>query len=374
MSHLTKLARRFKSHFQGHQIREGGGDAERREWAPLHGTVANGSYEPDLRDKLMSAWFRGLRSGNGITARTALCLLLVVSVFGEMGSARAATESPARLFAASALAFRTVALGGEASAMSVLSAIPGAATVPDEIQPALWGLFFENAIVKLGRLQSSVPVALYFNPLLDVALFTLWRRQGDAYVVQRARVLPGERLDGSGGPVSLFPAWIATKSSPPAALARITAQRLEQFDRRHPAKARAPGRAKSTFAAAAANARDAVARLAWNVAQRSAWTDAGQPWLGPTLSRIEDALNTGDAASLTALAPETDTGTAAAFAELPRGIVERLSLDMVLGATENGRLLVGSVPEEGGVYIFATCRMADGVCELRRLALLSVVE
>lgn len=347
---------------------------ERREWAPLHGTAANGSYKPDLRDNLMSAWFRELGSGNGITARTALCLLLVVSVFGEMGSARAATESPARLFAASALAFRAAALGGETSAMSVLSTMPGAATVPNEVRPVLWGLFFENAIVKLGRLQSSVPVALYFNPLLDVALFTLWRRQEDAYVVQRARVLPGERLDGSGGPVSLFPEWIGTKSSPPTALARITAQRLEQFDRRHPAKARVPGRAKSTFAAAAANTRDAVARLAWNAAQRSAWTDAAQPWLVPTLRRIEDALNTGDAASLTALAPETDAGTAAAFSELPRGFVERLSLDMVLGAAENGRLLVGSVPEEGGVYIFATCRLADDVCELRRLALLSVVE
>ena len=258
--------------------------------------------------------------------------------------------------------------------MSVLSTMPEAKTVSGELLPALWGPFFENAIIKLGRLNASVPVALYFNPLLDVALFTLWRRQGDAYVVHKARLLPGERLDGSGGPISLFPAWIATKSSPLAALARITADRVEQFGRRHPAEASLPGRAMSTFADAAANAREAMARLAWNAAQRSVWADAGLPWLEATLSKVEDALNSGDAASLIALAPETDTGTAAALAQLPRGFVQRLSLNMVLGATENGRLLVGSVPEEGGVYVFAACQMADGVCELRRFALLSVTE
>ena len=258
--------------------------------------------------------------------------------------------------------------------MSVLSTMPGSNTVPGELLAALWGPFFENAIVKLGRLKASVPAALYFNPLLDVGLFTLWRRLGDTYVVHRARVLPGERLDGPGDPVSLLPEWIATKSSPTAALARISAERLERFDRRHPAEAQAAGRAVSTFADAAANARDAMARLAWNAAQRSVWTDARLQWLGATLNEIEDALNSGDAASLTSVAPETDAGTAAALAQLPQAFVERLSLDMVLGAAENDRLLVGSVPEEGGVYVFAACRMADGACELRRFALLSVTE
>ncbi|MDE0005391.1 MAG: hypothetical protein OXQ29_22090 [Rhodospirillaceae bacterium] len=300
--------------------------------------------------------------------------MILFPAFGEMGSARAATDSPARLFAASALAFQTAGLAGESSAMSVLSAMPGTATVPGEVIPALWRPFFENAVVKLGRLNASVPVALYFNPLLDVALFTLWRRQGDDYVVRKARVLPGERLDEPGGPVSLFPVWIATKSSPPVALVRIAAQRLERFAMRHPAEDKLPGRTVSTFADAAANARVALARLAWNAAQRSVWTDEGLPWLAATLSTIEDALNTGDAASLTALAPETDAGTAAALAQLPPAFVERLSLDMVLGGAGNGHLLVGSVPEEGGVYVLAACRMTDGVCELRRLAVLSVVE
>lgn len=334
-----------------------------------------GNGKPGLRDNPMPARFRRRRSGNGIAARTALCLLIVSTLGGlGPGPAIAATESPARLFAASALAFRTAGLAGEASAMSVLSAVPGAAVVPREALPALWGPFFENAVVRLGRLNASVPVALYFNPLLDVALFTLWRHSGEAYAVNRARLLPGERLDGPEKPVSLFPAWIAAKSSPPPALARIAAERLERFGRRHPAEALAPGRTVATFADAAANARHAISRLAWNAAQRSVWTDAGLPWLGPALDKVEEALNSRDAASLTSLAPETDAGTAAALAQLPPAFTERLSLDMVLGAAENSFLLIGSVPEEGGLYVFAACRMAATACELRRLALLSAVE
>jgi len=147
-----------------------------------------------------------------------------------------------------------------------------------------------------------------------------------------------------------------------------------QFGRHHPAEAQAPGRAMSTFADAAANAREAMARLSWNATQRSVWVDTGLPWLDAMLNKVEGALSSGDTASLTAAAPETDAGTAAALAQMPRGFVERLSLDMVLGAAENGRLLVGSIPEEGGVYVLAACQMVDGVCELRRFALLSVTE
>ena len=327
-----------------------------------------------LRCTALSARLRRSRAGSGITARTALLLFLAFSAFGEEESVHSAAELPARLFAASALAFRTAGLAGEEAAMSVLSAMPGTAVVPDEVLPALWGPFFENAIVKLGRLNASVPVALYFNPLLDVALFTLWRRQGDAYIVHTARVLPGERLDGPGGPVSLFPVWIGEESSPPAALARIAAERLERFRRHHPADAQTPGRTMSTFADAAANARGAMARLAWNAAQRSVWTNASLPWLDATLSAIETALNSGDAALLAVTAPETDAEMAAALAQLPRDFVDRLHLDMVLGVAENGRLLVGSIPEDGGVYVFAACQVADGMCELRRIALLSVVD
>ena len=64
----------------------------------------------------------------------------------------------------------------------------------DEALPALWRPFFANAVVQLGRAPSPAPVALYYNPLLDVAVTTLWEKQDGGYRVVWARALPGERL------------------------------------------------------------------------------------------------------------------------------------------------------------------------------------
>ena len=256
--------------------------------------------------------------------------------------------------------------------MAVLSEMPGAATASGDILPALWGLFFENAMVKLGRLNAAVPAAMYYNPLLDVALFTLWRHQGDAYAVYRTRALPGERLQEPRAAVSLFPAWIRTDAPPMETLASITNSRLAAFRRQHPPDADEAGRTSASFADAAANTRDVLARLAWNTAQRLEWAEAGLPWLEAVLPEIEKALYAHDAGRLLAAAPETDPETAAALAQLPAGFIERLSLDMVLGAGRSGYLLVGSVPEEGGIYVFAACQLEGDRCALRRLALLSL--
>ena len=256
--------------------------------------------------------------------------------------------------------------------MAVLSEMPGAAAASDDILPALWGAFFENAMVKLGRLDAVVPAALYYNPLLDVALLTLWRRQGDAYALYRARALPGERLQEPDTAVSLFPAWIGTDASPIETLVNIAGGRLAAFRRQHPLYTDEPGRATTSFADAAANTRDVLARLAWNTAQRLRWTEAGLPWLEASLVEVERALAVGDAGRLLAVAPETDAETAAELADLPADFIERLSLDMVLGGSGTDYLLIGSVPEDGGVYVFVACRLFGDRCALRRFALLSV--
>ena len=64
--------------------------------------------------------------------------------------------------------------------------------------PVLWTPFFENVIVKLGRVQSDAPVALYYNPLLDIALFTVWERRQTQYRVTSIRALPGVTSGRSG--------------------------------------------------------------------------------------------------------------------------------------------------------------------------------
>ena len=80
-------------------------------------------------------------------------------------------------------------------ATAVLAAMPGVAMVDAEMVPLLWSASFANAIVKLGRLRSPGPVALYYDPLHDVAVLTFWRREDGGWRVDSVRALPAERLE-----------------------------------------------------------------------------------------------------------------------------------------------------------------------------------
>ena len=298
----------------------------------------------------------------------AMAVLLVPS------PAYADDESAARLFAAHALALRSAAVTGEERATEVLATMPGAGMVAREMLPVLWSPSFANAIVKLGRLRSSGPAALYYDPLLDVAVLTLWTRGDEGYRVVSVRALPGERLAAPDAAVAIEPSWVSAKDGAVGALARTTTSRLDAFRHAHPVDAREPGHDAATFAAAAADLRALLPRLAWNAAQRARWTDEAQPWLRPALAAVEEALATRAPAALRAVAPGTDAQTAAALAALPAGFAAGLALDMVLEAGETDRLLIGSLAADGDVYVLALCRLEGGACALRRFMLVSLLE
>ena len=283
----------------------------------------------------------------------------------------AATEPPdPTRFAAQALALRTAAIEGTDAATTILATIPGSA--PAEALPGLWSPFFENAIVKLGRLRAPVPVALYYNPLLDIAIITDWEQRDGHYRVATIRVLPGERLADPKATVADQPAWIVA-DDPITTLARITATRLDTFRQTHPANAQdAAGRNGLTFAEAAANMRATLPRLLWNAAIRTQWTAETEPWLFPVLAQIDQALAAGTTTALTAAAPDTDTTIANAIAGLPAAFAANLTLDMVLPAGNQKRLLIGSMPDDGDVYLFVLCRMEGTDCALRRFMLSSL--
>lgn len=297
-----------------------------------------------------------------------LAALLAVA----LPASSSAAESSARLFAAHALALRTDGLAGEGAAAEVLATMPGAAAAGAS-PAALWGPFFANAVVQLGRLPSPAPVALYYNPLLDVAVFAQWEKQDGGYRVTSARALPGERLADPEAAVSPLPSWTAA-DGPVDALARATAARLDAFRNAHPAQSAESGRDAAAFAAAAADLRVALPRLVWNAVQSARWTEDAQPWLRPALAEVEAALAARSPAALVAAAPETDAETAAMLARLPADFAAGLMLDMVLEAQRDIRLLVGSLPEDGDVYVLALCRLAGGGCALRRFVLLALLE
>lgn len=285
-----------------------------------------------------------------------------------------AQESAARVFAAHALALRAAGVAGEARAAAVLADMPGAGMVPSETLPLLWGASFANAIVKLGRLGSPGPVALYYDPLLDVAVLAFWRREGEGWRVTSVRALPGERLAAPGAPAGIEPSWLSAESGAIGALTRTTAARLDAFRLAHPAGAREPARDEATFASAAADLRAVLPRLAWNAARRARWTDEALPWLGPALARVEQALASRDPAALSAAAPDTDAGTADALAGLPAGFAAGLALDMVVDAGGEDRLLIGSLPADGDIYVLVLCRLDGNDCALQRLVLASLLE
>ncbi len=287
-----------------------------------------------------------------------------------------AEDADARRFAAHVLAFRAAGVAGEGGALAVLEGLPGAAGA-GEAASVLWRPFFENAMVKLGRLRSPAPVALYYNPLLDVAVVTVWERHERGYGVAAARALPGERLAGEDAEAPFKPRWLAAEDGPVRALAALAEARLAAFSAAHPEEASEAAGHGATFAVAAADMRAAWPRLAWNALRRAEWA-AGRPhWLVPALARVEAALSARDATAIVKAAPGTDAATAETLAVLPPGFAAGLALDMVLNAGGAERMLIGSLLEDGDMYVLVLCGLgegAEGACALRRFVLISLSE
>ena len=273
-------------------------------------------------------------------------------------------------FAAHALALRAeIVAGGGAVA---LARIPGG--LSRDAPAALWPAFFENAMVAFGRLRSPAPATLYYNPLLDIAVTTIWERRGESWQVAAARLLPGERLDGGRGAVPSLPSWLAADDVPFEALSAAAVARLDAFHRAHPPEAAEAARPATTFAEDAADARAAQPRLIWHARERARWASGAEPWLRPALKNISAALSAGDAKAVTTAAPATDAATAEAVAGLPDGLASRLVLDMVLAAGADRRLLVGSLPDDGEMYFLVMCRLQGPDCVLHRFVMVSLLE
>ena len=277
--------------------------------------------------------------------------------------ARATVTPDVRLLAGHTLSFRAAAMAGTESAVAVLAGIPGAQLMGEKTYLSiLWRPFFENAVVKL---RAPTAHALYYNPLMDVALLTQWERRDSGYRVVSVRALPGERMAGGRASVSSEPPWLAAEDGLIEALARITAERIAVFAR-GPTSTSAPD--------AVADTRAVLRRLAWNAAMRNQRTGNAEPWLPQALAAISEALGTRDAAALTRAAPATDPETAQALAGLPAGFAQGVVLDMVLDFGNEGRLLIGSRPEDGDLYFFVLCRLQGEACRLRRIMMVALSE
>jgi hypothetical protein len=101
---------------------------------------------------------------------------------------------------------------------------------------ALWHTFFRGALLSVGRIRSAAPMALHYNPYLDVAVI-----QGCDSLDYAGRMcqdlcaLPGEALSGAL-PAHPGPAWLR---APPilGALVDTSRSRVGAFRDAHPAAA-----------------------------------------------------------------------------------------------------------------------------------------
>ena len=287
----------------------------------------------------------------------------------------AAQESHARPFATHALALRASGVAGGAEAAAILEIAPGSGAVgAEEALPDLWSPFFANAIVKLARLRSPGPAALYYNPLLDIVLLTFWERRATGYLVVSARALPGERHVDPDSQFALAPPWMRSRDEGPfGAFVRMAQARLDAFLRAHPAGASEAGRDSRAFASAAADMRAVLPRLLWSGAAALRWGNGEIPWLDATLADIDRALAASTPAALIEAAPDTSPEAAAALVGLPPAFAEKLGLDMIVEAGAGGRLLFASLPEDGHIYVVAECREAGSDCALVRVTLFSAL-
>ena len=273
-----------------------------------------------------------------------------------------------RRFAEVALGFRTAAAVGSESALAALEEIHGTEPPVTEL---LWRPFFPNTIVKLGRVHSRQPIAMYYNPLLDVAVLISWQKADSSFLIASIKSLPGTQLADPLAEAGAVPDWLASGGSGEA-LIESAAERLQSFSAMHP-----PDSFQGTGAMEASDPKGLGAvlqRLARNAAARVRWETGEDPWLAATLERIEQALSAGSVDTILAAAPGTDPETAQALSELPAAFADSLMLDLIVEGGDADRLVFGSLPDDGDVYVVAACEIEGRACPLGWIHLLSLSE
>ena len=277
------------------------------------------------------------------------------------------------------LEIRDSVLAANDTALSVLSRVPGIGSAielnaPDDVSSAaleaMWIPFFENALIEMIHEETAGPTAIYYNPLMDVAMYTRWEPNPEGnYRIAQLSVMPGEYLQDVDATVPYLPQWM-TAQDPFAELEGISTKRLHAF-RTFEEASRRNLQDGTTYSDAADSFLVAEPRLTQSLIWRLEWRNLD--WLPLTLATIQAALNAADGDALLAAAPATHPETASFIAELPDGFAEKLILDLILEDGGPNRILLGSGRYDGGTYVCASCEITGNACVLGGISILTVV-
>ena len=357
----------------------------RREWERLRNFNSHllrrgqsGDEQTYSRKLQKARWWPSTRTGSR-HAGWPLAAMAIFVCLACLGRLEAQEQSASSLFQVRAMALRTAVLASSEPALEMLSLMPGAGLTDHKrttgeastrLVELLWKPFFENVVIETREVDSGESAALYYNPLLDVALYTRWRHVSPSdFLMTGFKAIAGEALTDPPSDAPLEPSWMRA-NDPVEAFARIAGERLHAvsaFVRDH----RSSGAGEiDTYQRDSEDFWAAAPRLLWNVSQRAQWAE--EQWLLPTLAQIQTALAAHDKNVLRSLAPHTDAVTEALLTELPHDFADRLALDMVIQDDGGNRILIGSMPEDGEIYIWALCLLEGDTCRLVRFALIGV--
>lgn len=154
-----------------------------------------------------------------------------------LGVANAA-ESDVRVTLREAVTTRALAVEAVGVIEPLLQSMPIGVMARDPVslhrRQLAWSVFFRGTLLKLGQMQSTTPLALHYNPLLDVAVIqgcNLGR--GGLTQCTKLCAFPGETLAGTT-PASV-PSWFAgTDSDPLKRMSDLAASRVRSFARNYP--------------------------------------------------------------------------------------------------------------------------------------------
>lgn len=292
-------------------------------------------------------------------------LLAIIAIISSLIQFSNIAANEKDLFLSKVLSFRSAGVINPAMIKNSLSKMPRTElNLDEEFQatvPELWSYFFKNAIVKVGAIDSETPVALYYNPLVDVGVLTFWMLNSRRFHLYKITAFPGDKLRTLDVAQGLLPGWrIQSQDSPIDRLSKYTIQTLNEFKVEYPLQKREIVETLDTDHESELQIL-AEGRMMDYLIER---TQITEKWVKMLAQEIELILKSKSAQYIVEKAPDTPIKTANTLEKLNAQYVSQLSVDLVVSINETDRLMLMSLPQDGDQYIAVICKMRNSICNL----------
>lgn len=284
------------------------------------------------------------------------------SLSAAEGAAAKQMSAKPDLFLSTALTFRSEALLEPRMADRWYQMMPPTKYSKDEsfrsLRPIAWSIFFRDTIMKIGALKSKGPTAIYYNPLVDVAVITHWEsHSARRYEIRTAYAVPGyalaQRKERSSSS-SPLPEWLIAERGPVLLqLVNLAAQRLQDIASVFPIDREAnqsQGRAINLNAPDLQEQSEEQVLILLDGLRRAA-TD--RPLRG-VIEEVQMALVRGTVDDLSKISIQVDDSASQAVRGTEPEVRKQIELSAVYRSSLDTVLAFYSLPQDGHAYVVAT--------------------